>query len=170
MKHALTLLALTSALVITSLTPAKAADAHTTAAFLANIEAGTYATAYWRSLGGAVRTGGGIFAEVPLSAKVGLRLSAEADSWKPNDSFVDRAWIDLRLYAPVSGRTRLYGLAGFGYAREGEDILARAGAGIEADLLKLGPVKSKLFLEGSLQASSGQYKAAALGMGIKIGF
>ena len=143
--------------------PAPAAD-------FAHLEAGTYATASWHSLGGAVDTGGGIFAELPLSSRVGLRLSAEANSWKPTDYFVDRGWVDLRLYAPVSARAKLYGLAGFGYGRAGEDILARAGAGVEVFLAKLGPVQSKLFLEGSLQVSTGAYHAAALASGLSFGF
>jgi hypothetical protein len=117
-----------------------------------------------------VQTGGGIFAELPLSSRVGLRLSAEADSWKPNDSFVDRAWVDFHLYVPVSKQCRIYGLGGFGYNVPREDILARAGAGFDALLWKIGRVQSKFFVEGSLQASTGIYRGAGLSSGIKIGF
>lgn len=139
-------------------------------AILANIEVGGYATAQWRALGGAVQTGGGIFAELPFSERVGLRLSVEADSWNPDNSLVDRGWIDLRIYAPVSDKARLYGLAGFGYRRVGEDILARAGAGFDVLLFKLGPVKTKLFVEGSLQASTGEWRGAALASGLNLSF
>lgn len=149
---------------------ALAADAHTTAAYLAKVEVGTYAIASWAALGGAVQTGGGIFAELPLSSRVGLRLSAEADAWRPSDSFVDRAWVDLRLYAPVSQAARLYGIAGFGYRVAGEDIMARAGGGFDVLLWKLGPVNSRFFAEGTLQASTGQYRAAALAAGINLSF
>ena len=47
---------------------ASVAEPRTATLILANIEGGTYATASWDSLGGSVQTGGGIFAEVPLSA------------------------------------------------------------------------------------------------------
>lgn len=158
--------------------------------YIGNLNVGTYALSDWTKLAGSAQVGGGLFLEAGLTKNVFLRLSGEATRWQPNDYFIDRGYIELVGYLPLSANADLYGKAGFGYGRgeetvvnigEGrhgdvslghdrtEDVLARAGGGVRFKLFQVGKVQTRLFLEGNLFGSTSDRHGASLAGGLSIG-
>ena len=139
-------------------------------AWLAELEVAPYATVHWDKLAGQSTGGAGFGISHSIFKNVSIRLSAEADSWKPKDYLIDRAWGDVVVKAKLSKAVDAYGFGGFGYQLGCHDVLARAGLGLKSYLFKAGPVRFGPFAEGSLEASTGNYQGARLTGGLALGF
>lgn len=164
-------------------TPKAAAPADT-GSWLDHTTFGAYGTVNWEKIMGSGRLGVGIYGQNRIWKNAGIRLSAEAEAWRPNDYFLDRGWADAVLYAPANKYFTLYGVAGFGYApgrgtktvlgqtkgRTGEDFLAHAGGGLESALFKLGYVKASAFAQGTLWGTTSDRHGAGLAAGLNIGW
>lgn len=182
MKTKLTLLMAAALLVL----PATAADN-----YFSGVSLGSYGTVNWQKLAGHATTGLGIYAEGPLYKSLHVRLSGESDRWQPNDYYIDRAYVDLIGYLPLNANVSLYGLGGFGYdlgdakpwkatgerghssfgsQRDGEAVLAHAGGGLRAALFKIGLVKTSVFCQGTLWASTTDKHGAGIAGGFNFGW
>ncbi len=156
----------------------------------ANLEAATYGTANWDSLGGKPELGVGVYLQNSFTKNVALRLSGEADKEKFNDYVVDRVFVDIVVNAPIETRGfSLYGIGGLGYSlgdevtrdvkteegdssrrfRENEFWLIRAGLGFKARLIKLGSAELRLFGQGTIWTSTESRHGAGLAAGLSLG-
>lgn len=171
------------------------ADTASTARFIDKISAATYGTILWNRIGGEADLGVGLYVQHDTFKNVSLRLSAETGRERFEDYWIDRAWIDAVVSAPLPANStvKVYGFGGVGYSlgnesvsrvkvegdgstglktvreRDGEDLLLRAGLGARAGLFKIGKTPVSLFGQGYLWTSTGDRHGAGIAGGLQVG-
>jgi len=135
------------------------------------VEVQTYATASWNKLGGSSRGGVGLGLSYFVNNTFGFRVSAEADSWKPKDYVIDRAFFDTIIQADIGHGLRPYGFGGFGYSLTTDSVAAHAGVGTKLDIVRFADnLAVGLFTEGGMEADTSGKTGFRLSGGLNLRF